>query len=77
MYLVPFDALKYAKKLRENGFTAEQAEEVVITLKEIMTDKLDAPTVKDDFKKLEDALTLRFGLMLAAFVAIITALVKL
>ncbi len=73
-----FDTLAYAKKLKAVGFTEEQAEVQAEELASVIDENL---ATKRDLKELElrlkHDLTIRFGAMLAASIAIITALVKL
>lgn len=80
-----FNTLKYAKMLEEVGFSREQAETSIKILVEIMEDKL---ATKHDIKELESRietsmthlesrLSIRMGTMLAASIAILTALNKL
>ena len=84
-----FDTLAYAKKLKAVGFTEEQAEVQAETFAEIIDEKL---ATKQDLKELEISLkrdmkemelrlkhdlSLRFGTMMAASIAIVAVLVKL
>ena len=80
-----FNTLKYAKMLEEVGFSRDQAETSIKILVEIMEDKL---ATKQDMKELrtelqhamqqlESRLTLKMGTMLAASIAILTAIQKL
>ena len=69
-----FNTLKYAKMLEEVGFSREQAETSIKILVEIMEDKLAS---KQDLKELKSELTIRMGTMLAASIAILTAIQKL
>jgi uncharacterized Rossmann fold enzyme len=79
------NVLKYAKMLEEVGFSRKQAETSVTILVEAMDDKLAS---KQDLKDLENRLqgsisqvesklTIRMGTMLAASIAVLTALQKL
>ena len=87
-----FNTLRYAKMLEEVGFSREQAETSVKILVEIMEDKLaskqdlqdlrvEVQQVKTDLQhsmaQLESKLTIRMGTMLAASIAILTAIQKL
>ncbi len=80
-----FNTLRYAKMLEEVGFSREQAEISVKILVEIMEDKLASKQDLQDLKlelehkidQLESKLTIRMGTMLAASIAIITAIQKL
>jgi hypothetical protein len=69
-----FNTLRYAKMLEEAGFSRIQAETSIKILVEIMEDKLAS---KQDIKELESRLTLRMGTMLAASIALLTAILKL
>ena len=74
---ITFDTLKYSKKLREAGFTEQQAEIQAEALKELIEDKL---ATKQDLKELEARLTykltIRFGSMLVAAVLVLAAIIK-
>lgn len=87
-----FNTLKYAKILEEVGFSREQAETSVKILVEIMEDRLaskqDIKDLARDIQQVEDKLghsisqakselTVRMGAMIAASVALLTALNKL
>ena len=80
-----FNTLRYAKMLEEVGFSREQAETSIKILVEIMEDKLASKQdmqdlkneLKHDIAQLESKLTIRMGTMLAAAIAIITAIQKL
>jgi hypothetical protein len=76
-----FNTLKYAKMLEEAGFSREQAEISIKILVEIMEDKLaskqDIKDVMQSITQVESKLTIRMGTMLAASIAILTALIKL
>lgn len=80
-----FNTLKYAKILETVGFSREQAETAIKILAEIMEDKLaskeDLKELKIEmmhqFSQLESKLTIKMGTMLAAAIAILTAIQKL
>jgi len=80
-----FDTLAYAKKLKAVGFTEDQAEVQAETLAELLDEQLTTKkdlkeleiALKRDIKELELRLTVRLGVMMAASIAIIAALVKL
>jgi len=89
---VAFDTLTYAKKLRDAGFTQEQAEVQAHALADIVEERLatkqDIATLHRDIKELETSLhrdmkdmeyrmTIRLGAMLAVSITIMGALVKL
>jgi hypothetical protein len=71
---IMFNTLRYAKMLQEVGFSKDQAEKSIEILSEIMEDKL---ATKEDLQLLKSDLTIRMGMMLAASVTIIAALVKI
>lgn len=87
-----FNTLRYARMLEEVGFSREQAETSVKILVEIMEDKLASKQDLQDlrvemenrftqvdakFALLESRLTVKMGTMLAASIAILTAIQKL
>lgn len=87
-----FNTLKYAKMLEEVGFSRDQAETSIGILVEIMEDKLATKEdlrkleeriehsfqeVKSSVQLLESKMTVRMGTMLAASIAILTAIQKL
>ena len=89
---VAFDTVTYAKKLRDAGFTQEQAEVQAHALADIVEERLatkqDIATLHRDIKELETSLqrdmkdmeyrmTIRLGAMLAVSITIMGALVKL
>lgn len=69
-----FDTLRYVKRLKEAGFTEQQAEVQAETLKELLEEQL---ATKRDLREMENRVILKVGAMMAASVAVITALVKL
>ena len=75
---IPFDTHAFVKKLTAAGVPEPQAEVHAEALGELVFERL---VTKDDLraelKAVELRLTLRFGAMLTAAVAIITVLVKL
>ena len=79
-----FNTLKYAKIIEEAGFSQGQAETSMKVLVEIMEDKLTTKqdlkdlelVTKHELKELEYRLTIRMGTMLAASIAILTAVIK-
>lgn len=68
---ITFDTLKYTKKLRDAGFTEQQAEVQAEALKELIEEKL---ATKQDLKNLEYRLTIRLGSMIVSGVAFLSAL---
>ena len=69
-----FNSLNYAKRLEQAGFTREQAEAQANIMTEIVNEKI---ATKQDLRELEYRLTIRFGSMLAAAVALLAALITL
>jgi acid phosphatase family membrane protein YuiD len=67
-----FDSLAYAKRLEDAGFTRQQAEAQANMMTEIVDEKL---ATKQDLRELELRLTIRVGGMLAASVALLSALI--
>ncbi len=84
-----FNTLRYAKILEEVGFSREQAETSVKILVEIMEEKLASKQdlegletrlmteLRHSLAQLESKMTIRMGTMLAASIAILTAIQKL
>ena len=74
------NTLENARRLEALGFTHQQAQGVAdlleVTARDAQPD-LSRLATKTDLKDMELGLTLRFGAMLAAAVAIVVALVKL
>jgi hypothetical protein len=92
MSAVAFDTLKYAKRLKEAGFTEQQAEALasaqVDLIEANLATKADILGLKRDIKELEAKLTrdiealgyrltIRLGGMIALAVVTVAALVKL
>ncbi len=69
MASIVFNTLEYAKRLESAGVTRQQAEAQANIMTEIVDDKM---ATKSDLRELEYRLTIRFGAMMAAAVAIIT-----
>ena len=69
-----FDTLGYFEKLKAVGVPEEQAKVQAGALRELIEDKL---ATKQDLKELEYRLTIRFGGMIAAAVAVLAALIAL
>ena len=73
-----FDTLGYFDKLKSAGFSEQQARVQADALREIIEDKL---ATKQDLRELELRLkydlTIRFGSMLAAAVAVLAVLIVL
>ena len=68
-----FNTLKYAKILEEVGFSRDQAETSIKILVEIMEDILE---LRHEMLQLESRMTIKMGGMMAASIAIITAVTK-
>ncbi len=73
-----FDTLAYSKRLKEAGFTAQQAEALAEAQAELIDERL---ATRRDLKELEERmtyrLTLRLGSMLVVAVGVMATLVKL
>jgi hypothetical protein len=74
MATVSFDTLRFPRKLEQSGFTHDQAVGAAEALADTMGESV---ATKADLNELEMRLTVRFGTMLAAAVAIVVALDKL
>jgi len=74
---ITFDTLKFVKKLKAAGFGEDQAEALSEAFKESQETTIADLATKSDLKELEMRLTIRVGAMMAAAIAIITAMVKL
>lgn len=77
MNAITFDALKYAKRLQEAGFTQKQAEEQASALSEVMEVNLKDLVTKSDLIQLEQRMTIKLGTMLTIAVGAMVALTKL
>jgi hypothetical protein len=71
---VAFDTLAYARRLRQAGFSEQQAEVQAEALAAVVSETL---ATKQDLRELEYRLTLRLGAMLTVAVGAVAALVKL
>ena len=78
---IAFDTLVYARKLKEAGFTDQQAEVQAEALAEIIDERLatkqDIAELRRDLQDLEYRLIIRLGAMLAIAITLVAALVKL
>ncbi len=74
MSAIAFDTLAYAKKLKEAGFTEQQAEVQAEAMAELVNEQL---ATKRDLKELEMSLVLRLGSIMVAGIAVIATLVKI
>ena len=80
-----FDTLKYAKKLREAGFTEQQAEvqaetqaETIKAVREVIDEKLATKQdLKQSLKELQYQLIIKLGGLVVIGVAVLAALIKL
>ena len=71
---ITFDTLKYAKKLREAGFTEQQAEIQAEALREIIDEKL---ATKTDLRELKKDIIIATGSIMAVGIGVIAALVAI
>jgi hypothetical protein len=74
MAATTFDTLGYFEKLKAAGVPEVQAKAQVEVIRDVIEDKL---ATKQDIKELEYRLTIRFGSMTAAAVALLSALMAL
>ena len=74
MSAIAFSTLAYAKKLKEVGFTEQQAEVQAEAMAELVNEPL---ATKRDLKELEMSLVLRLGSIMVAGIAVIATLVKI
>jgi hypothetical protein len=76
-----FDTHAFVKRMTAAGMPVEQAEilaeEHARMLGEQLATKHDIALLRADMDRLKDQLTIRLGVMLAAAIAIVAALVKL
>ncbi len=85
MTTVTFDTLGYFERLKNAGFTEEQAKAQANALREVIEERLATKgdlvqmelRLTSEMQKLELRMTLKLGAMLAASVAIVATLVKL
>ena len=92
MATLAFDTLAYSKKLKAAGVPEQQAEVQAEAFAEIIEERLAAKqdivsvqrdikelevSLKRDMKELEMRLTIRLGIIMAASIAVVAALVKL
>lgn len=85
MTATTFDSLGYFEKLKEAGFTEEQARVQANAMREIIEERLATKAdltqleerLTSEMQKLELRMTLKLGAMLAASVAVVATLVKL
>ena len=72
MASIVFNTLEYAKRLENAGFTRQQAETQANIMTEIVDEKM---ATKSDLRELEYRLTIRFGTMIAAAVAVLAGII--
>ena len=92
MTATTFDSLGYFEKLKEAGFTEEQARVQANAMREVIEERLatkadlvqleerltnEIRKMESEMQKLELRMTLKLGAMLAASVAVVATLVKL
>ena len=85
MTAITFDSLGYFERLKDAGFTEEQAKVQANAMREIIEERLATKAdivqleerLTNEMQKLELRMTLKLGAMLAASVAIVATLVKL
>lgn len=85
MTTTTFDSLGYFEKLKDAGFTEEQARVQANAMREVIEERLATKAdliqleerLTSEMQKLELRMTLKLGAMLAASVAIVATLVKL
>jgi len=68
-----FDTLQYSKKLKEAGFTEQQAEVQAEAIRELIDEKL---STKADLKMLEYRLLIKLGGLMTVGIMILAALIK-
>lgn len=71
---ITFDTLQYAKKLKEVGFTEQQAEIQAEAIKDLINDKL---ATKQDLRELRKDLIIAMGSIMAVGIGVIAALVAI
>ena len=69
-----FDTFLYVKRLKDLGFTEQQALVHSQTLKELFKEQL---ATERDLKEMEKSSTIKLGVMLASAIAVVATLVKL
>lgn len=74
MSTIAFDTLAYAKKLKEAGFTDQQAEIQAEAMAELVNEQL---ATKRDLRELEMRLVIRLGSMMVMAIAVVATLVKI
>ncbi len=92
MAATTFDTLYYAKKLREAGFTEQQAEAQAEALRAVVDENLatkrdlkelevalrhEMELLRQEIKQSESRVTIRLGALIVAAVVVLAALMKL
>jgi len=73
MATVPFDTLDFTRRLRDGGFSAQQAETMADALK---TSAMTELATKTDLRELEHRMTVKLGAMMAAIAGLLFAALK-
>lgn len=73
----PFDTLDFAEKLKEGGFSEQQARAASSALRSLTGDLVTKRDLTVELQLLEQRLTIKVGGMLAAAVVIVGGLVAL
>ncbi|MCS6786913.1 MAG: CCDC90 family protein [Thiobacillaceae bacterium] len=76
MTTIVFDSYALVKRLKEAGFTEQQAETLIDAAKDALVQLATREDLENLKKDLNRDLTIRFGIMLAAAVGILTAILK-
>ena len=78
MSTITFDTLKYTKRLREAGYTEQQAEAAAEAQKDVLAEVLEATiATKQDVKETELNIIKWVAALLIAQTGVIVALIKL
>ncbi len=81
MSATTFDTLTYAKKLREAGFTEQQAEAQAEALKAVVDENLatkqDIESLRRDMREMEQRITIRLGALVVASAGVLAVLMKI
>jgi hypothetical protein len=82
MATITFDTHKFVRRLKESGFTEEQAEGVADAFKEAqgeaeLATKRDIDDLRHDMKELEYRIVIKLGALMAFAIGVVATLVKL
>ena len=78
MPTVTFDTLKFSRKLRDAGFSEQQAEAMSEAQKEVLAESLDSSLAsKADILRIEAEVKLIKWMLGATFAAVMTVLIRL